>query len=216
MRILFASIVICWLPFRLHAQVPSDRFATSDQEVVYLEQNWSPEESIEFYSLRQGSPLMRKELFDALEQPDSTDLFRDSKYLESFGFLRQRPHSGNPDGYPVGFVAGSAIELNCAACHTSKLTHGGKEYRIDGGQAIIDVDTWLAELVRALQLTLNDAPTLQSLRRQLPTNTFAVDISTKFGRFAKRLTGSMSPRVSQVYPIVVLLQNDYVRRQKIQ
>ena len=95
------------------ADTPDDRHAISDKPVVYFEQNWSPDDSLAFYSLRQGSLIMRKELFDALEQPDSQQLFRDNDYLASFGFLPQGAHEKNPDGYPVGFVAAESLEINC-------------------------------------------------------------------------------------------------------
>lgn len=83
----------------LEPAIPSDRFAKSDLPVKFLSQNWSTAEGHEFYSLRQGSPLMGRNFFDVLEQPDSTDLFRDSTYLASFGFLPRRPHQGNIHGY---------------------------------------------------------------------------------------------------------------------
>ena len=124
----------------------------SELPVEFLQQNWTPAEAVEFYSLRQGSPLMRRDFFNVLEQPDGSDLFRDSAYLAGFGFLSRRPHEGNIEGYPVGFTGDRAIELTCAACHTSKLTYGGKEYWIDGSQAMTDIETWLHELVRSLEL----------------------------------------------------------------
>lgn len=57
------------------AETPDDRYAISDKPVVYLNQNWTADESLAFYSLRQGSPIIRKELFDALEQSDGNELF---------------------------------------------------------------------------------------------------------------------------------------------
>lgn len=211
-------IGLLFVATRAAADAPDDRYALSDLPVVFLEQNWTPEESVEFYSLRQGSPLLHKAFFDALEQPESKLLFRDGHYLERFGFLRQRDHKDpQNEGYPVGFVAGSAIELNCAACHTTAFTQGGKEYRIDGGQARIDVEAWLTALVAALEQTLADAPTLDDLRQRLPMDPYPLDEETKFGRFAKRvlaneLPASGIPRVSQIYPVVALLRSDYKRR----
>ncbi len=214
MRFILTIPCVLVFAFAAFAEAPEDRFADSSREIVYLSQNWTPNESLEFYALRQGSPLLRKVLFDALEQPGSTDLFTESEYLGSFGFLRQRRHSLNPDGYPIGFVGELSVELNCSACHTSKVTHGEIEYRIDGGQAIIDLESWMEALVDSMKLTLQDAPTLGSLRQQVPTSQIALDLGTKFGRFAKRLTGNDRPRTSQVYAIVSLLKSDYERRQK--
>lgn len=191
-------------------QVPQDRYAKGE-EVTFLEQNWNAEEAHEFYSLQQGSPLMRRDFFNVLEQPDSESLFRDSDYLASFGFLPRRPHAGSPEGYPVGFTGKSAIELTCAACHTSRLTFGGKEYWIDGSQAMTDVDGWLHELVRAIRVTVADAPDLTVYASNVRVE---LDQHTKFGRFVRRLTGSGSPSVVQAQIILDLLQRELSRRQR--
>lgn len=199
---------------RVTPVVPPDRFAVSALPVTYFAQNWTPAESVEFHHLRQGSPLMRKELFDALEQPDATDLFRDTEYFASFGFLPQRRHALNPDGYPIGFSGTTAIEIACAACHTSRIRHGGKEYRMDGSQAMIDLDRWMAELIRALVLTLADGPTAEELEELGPSVRFPLDPTTKFGRFAARVLGTNNPRASQVDVLMRSLQADLTRRQR--
>ncbi len=191
--------------------VAEDRFVQSDLPVVFPEQNWSTAEAVEFYSLRQGSPIMRRDFFDILEQPESTELFRDSEYLASFGFLPLRPHEGNLEGYPVGFTGDRAIELTCAACHTSKLTFGGKEYWIDGSQAMTDVETWLDNLVRAIKLTVADAPNLSAFQSN---QRIRLEQSTKFGRFVRKLTGGDTPSVSQAKIILDLLQKELDRRQR--
>lgn len=196
------------------AAAPDDRFARSSMRVRYLRQNWSPDESLEFYALRQGSPILRKEVFDALEQPTGTGLFSDPDYLASFGFLGQRIHSLNPDGYPVGFVGTSALEIACAACHTSRITYQGQEYRIDGSQAMADVDGWLAELVRALKSTLADAPAVSELERLRSNDRVSLDPAKKFDRFAARLLGSSNPAASRIYAVLRMLQQDYERRQR--
>lgn len=196
------------------AQQPEDRYASSPMEVRYLSQNWSPQESIDFYAIRQGSPVMRKDFFDALEQPESTSLFRDPTYLASFGFLSQKPHASNPDGYPIGFVANTALEVNCALCHTSRLVHNNIEYRIDGSQAITDAHAWLDAIAQALELTVSDGPTLESLKEKLPTDVVSLDPQKRFGRFAKRLLKTDSARVSQIYPLVYVLNRDYQRLQR--
>jgi hypothetical protein len=193
---------------------PNDRHADSSLEVRYVEQNWSPQESLDFYSIQQGSPLIRKAFFDALEQPESQALFRDSDYLASFGFLKQHAHDQNPDGYPVGIVANVAIEVNCALCHTSRMVHNNVEYRIDGSQAVADAHAWLDALTKTLELTLIDAVSLDSLKEMLPTDEIVLDQQKKFGRFAKRIFKSDTARVSQLYPLVYMLERDYARRQR--
>lgn len=196
--------------------VPADRYAKSRLPVVFLEQNWTPAESVEFYSLQQGSPVMRRDLFNVLEQPDDTSLFRDSDYFEKFGFLPLRHHEGNLEGYPVGFTGEQAIELNCAACHTSKMTFGGKEYWIDGSQAMTDLQSWLHELVRAIRLTLADAPNEVQTGTSLSSSgqRIALSQNTKFGRFVRRLTGTTTPTLTQAKVIYETLAKDHSRRQR--
>ncbi len=188
-----------------------DALAASNRPVVHLEQNWTSQESREFYHLRQGSPIMRRAFFNVLEQPDSGKLFRESAFLERFGFIPQEPHRDNPDGYPIGFSGDKSIEIACAACHTSRLTHNGLEYRIDGSQAMTDMESWLAELVLAIKLTLADAPNLEELN---PSARIPLDSATKFGRFSRRLLEVDSPKVSQLRVIRNLLEQDYQRRQR--
>lgn len=191
--------------------VPQDRFLKSDLPAVFPAQNWTAAEAVEFYSLRQGSPIMRRDFFNILEQPDNTGLFRDSDYLSVFGFLPRRPHEGNIEGYPVGFTGDRAIEITCAACHTSKLTFADKEYWIDGSQAMTDVDSWLGELVRAIRLTVDDAPDLSAFTSN---EQIRLDQNTKFGRFVRKLTGGTNSSVSQATVILELLKKELDRRQR--
>lgn len=175
-----------------------------------MQQNWSVEEADEFYSLRQGSPLMHRPFFDALEQAGSTQLFRSNDNMRRFGFL-PRPKSGNnPDGYPIGFVGRESIELNCSACHTSQLKFGGTSYLVDGGQAMTDLEGFQRELAEAMEMTLADAPAVSSLPS---LGRVTLDLNTKFGRFARALLNTNSPMASQVRVIQSLLQRDYDRRQ---
>ncbi|TWU16278.1 di-heme-cytochrome C peroxidase [Allorhodopirellula heiligendammensis] len=190
---------------------PADRYTRSALPVKFLEQNWSADEAVEFYSLRQGSPLMRRDFFNILEQPDGVGLFRDSDYLASFGFLPRRPHEGNIEGYPVGFTGDRAIELTCAACHTSKMTFEGTEYWIDGSQAMTDMESFLTALTKSLKLTFDDAPDLSGFTSNV---TIRLDQQTRFGRFVRQLTGGDTLRVSQAQVIFDLLQSDYQRRQR--
>ena len=154
-RWLLLVLALSWVssPLAMAQTEPADRYAKSSLPVVYLSQNWSSSESLEFYSLRQGSPLMHREIFDCLEPVSGAGLFRDAENMTKYGFLSQRPHALNPEGYPIGFVAESAIEMNCSACHTSRFTFGGKEYRVDGSQAMTDVESFLRDLAQAMQDT---------------------------------------------------------------
>ena len=58
--------------------------------------------------------------------------------------------------YQVGFVkdtykGNDYIGLTCAACHTARIKLSGKRYSIDGGPAGADMETFMADMVRALK-----------------------------------------------------------------
>ena len=44
-----------------------------------------------------------------------------------------------------------------AACHTRQITAGGIEYRIDGGPAIVDFQSFLEDLDTAVGTVVNDS-----------------------------------------------------------
>src|SRR6185295_4801382 len=86
------------------------------------------------------------------------------------------------DGLPVGFAIDPAnnksedseqkqdwVGLTCAACHTGQIHHNGIAYRIDGGPAMADHDTFLIDLTAAMRATL--------------------DVPERFDRFANRVLG---------------------------
>ena len=146
------------------------------ERIVYLDQGWSPADSLDFYSRTQGSRLVPYSWFLALEQPDSEELFRANEHVRALGYLPQQPHELNPDGLPVGFVKdpdpdrGDSLGLTCAACHTAEIHYNKTAIRIDGGPTLADIQQLLARLTAAIDRTLAD--------------------SAKFERFAERLGAS--------------------------
>jgi hypothetical protein len=158
-------------------RVPMDRAALasaddylgdSAQRVVYLDQGWSPAESLWFYNTTEGSNLMPYDVFVNLAQADSETLFRDEANMRKYRYLPQRATWGNPDALPVGFVRDEFqgeqfIGFNCSFCHTSQLNFRGTGVRIDGGPALGDFDAMFAELARALDATVKSREKLQAL-----------------------------------------------------
>jgi hypothetical protein len=145
------------------------------KKVVYLAQNWSPEESLRFYFTPQGSQLIPYDWFLALEQADTDRPFRDNPNVLRYRFLPQNRGPLNPDGLPVGFVAGQGVGrrwlgLTCAACHTNEIRLGETGYRVDGAPTQADVPGFLFDLVGALRKAHDDP--------------------AKFGRFAAQVLGT--------------------------
>ena len=129
---------------------------------VYLDQGWSASDSLWFYNTTQGSALLPYDFYLALEQPDSTELFRSDEHVDQYRYLPQRPSFFNPDGLSVGFVKETYkgkdyMGYTCAACHTSQVNYGGKAIRIDGGPAMADMVGFLTRMQEAMEQTLAQA-----------------------------------------------------------
>lgn len=142
---------------------------------TYLNQGWSDLERSSFYYTTQGSRLIRRDWFLALERHDSQDLFL-ADSLERFGYLKGTADPVlNPDKLPIGFAVDPPttrkwIGMTCAACHTSDIKYAGKTLRVDGAPAAADMYELLAKLDLALQKTVAD--------------------SAAFGRFAAKVLGA--------------------------
>jgi hypothetical protein len=153
----------------------TDPLGESVDKVVYLDQGWSPIESLRFYFKPQGSQLIPYDWFLALEQADSQTVFRDNQNILKYRYLPQLPDSNNPDGLPVGFVGDEGarrkwLGLTCAACHTNEIRYGTTGYRVDGAPTHGDVRALLEALIYAMQRTRDDA--------------------AKFDRFAAKVLGA--------------------------
>ena len=128
---------------------------------VYLDQGWTPADSLWYYNLTQGSALIPYDFYLALEQFDSETLVRDNHNIDQYRYLPQRSSFFNPDGLSLGFVKDTYqgkdyMGLTCAACHTSQVNYQGQAIRIDGGPAMADMVGFLTAMQKAMQQTLND------------------------------------------------------------
>ena len=91
-----------------------------------------------------------------MKQANGAPFMADS--LSRYGYLPNADSS--PPGLPVGFTVanttnGETLGLTCAACHTRQITARGKTYRIDGGPAIVDLESFLTDLELAVGTLLN-------------------------------------------------------------
>ena len=99
---------------------------------------------------------------EALKQSDGSPFLADS--LSRYGYL---PNPENSNGLPIGFSSagppgGQFAGMTCAACHTRQISADGKEYRIDGGPAIVDFQSFLADLDAAVEKVLGDDTRFQT------------------------------------------------------
>ncbi|MFO1037824.1 MAG: di-heme-cytochrome C peroxidase [Geminicoccaceae bacterium] len=131
----------------------------SAQVAVNQGPNWTSATRLQFYSQDQGSQIMPLVWFLALKQPNGQPFLGNS--LRRYGYL-SNPASPTP-GLPVGFTTNGTgnstmVGMTCAACHTRQIAVAGTNYRIDGGPAIVDFQSFLQDLDIAVARVLNNTP----------------------------------------------------------
>ena len=166
------SLILALSLFSVGAQAEQltglqDEAALDPGNIIYLEQNWDNADRQWFYHLSQGSNLLSYDLFVRLEQHDDTALLSEPLNMMRFGFLPGEKSKLNPDALPVGFARdGDNVGLTCAACHTQHIRYDGKLLRIDGGQAMLDLQLFLGHLQKSLSATVGDSEKLTRLGRR--------------------------------------------------
>ncbi len=134
------------------------------QKQVDQGSQWTRDTRGQFYSQDQGSRLIPLQWMMALKQPDGAPFMADT--LSRYGYLKNDETASA--GLPVGFTTNTDnkgtvhLGMNCAACHTRQIEVGGISYRLDGGPAIADFQSFLTDLHRAVQTVLTDAAAFQT------------------------------------------------------
>jgi len=118
---------------------------------------WTASTREKYYTQDQGSRIMPLKWINALKQANGAPFMADS--LGRYGYL-PNPKSAEP-GLPVGFSVAEEngdkiIGMNCSACHTRQIEVSGTSYRIDGGPAITDMQSFLSDLDKAVNKVLTD------------------------------------------------------------
>ncbi|MEO1731090.1 MAG: cytochrome c [Pseudomonadota bacterium] len=140
------------------SSAPSKAEASGTSELIYLDQGekWTAASRLAFYSQDQGSQLIPYAWIEALTTSDGDPFLGDQ--LARYGYL---PNPDSPHGLPVGFTVSNwgdvpQAGMTCAACHTRQITVAGKDYRVDGGPAIVDFQLLLSDLIDAVDRVLED------------------------------------------------------------
>jgi mono/diheme cytochrome c family protein len=175
MRAIFLSALAITL-------LASSAVHAADPTPVYADQgaNWNATTRADFYSRDQGSRMIPLAWLQNLKQANGQPFLSDN--LARYGYL---PNPANSNGLPVGFTASGAgglqiAGMTCSACHTRQLVANGATYRIDGGPALVDFQSFLSDLDTAMgQVIASDAAFATFATAVLgPPAPDAVDIAT--------------------------------------
>src|SRR5271165_4187204 len=129
----------------------------SDSTFVLLDQGpyWTPAARGDFYTRDQGSRIMPLRWMQALKQPSGEPFM--AQNLTRYGYLQNSDTPGLPVGFAVaGPSGGEVIGMTCSACHTRQITVDDIAYRVDGGPAIVDFQSFLADLDSAVNTVLTN------------------------------------------------------------
>ncbi len=134
-----------------------------DVDFVSFDQGWDDEARDGFWFTPQGAQVLPYTWFTWLEQPNSTELFRNAEHMSDLGYLPMPESEFNPAGLPIGFAMSKAARMEdaymgftCAACHTNMIEHDGEKFLIDGAPTLANFVGLYAELVDALDETYRD------------------------------------------------------------
>lgn len=122
-----------------------------------LQQEWPEQDRDTWYRLSQGSRLMPLDWYEALTLADGRR-FAAREVQGDFAL-----HFCEDTGRPVGFVVdsdpvrGDAIGLNCAACHTGRLTDGTHSFVVEGAPAMLDYQSYMKVLMDRMLAIWRDA-----------------------------------------------------------
>lgn len=182
-------IVSFFLSLGLISVSPISAMASSSQkpELIYLQQNWTKQDREKFYWTSQGSALISYDIYLALFDDLSRDLFNSPKGASAYGLLMAEPNRrANPDQLPIGVTltaipdgpyAGNYMGLTCAACHTSELRRNGKTVVIDGGKSnTFDIVLWMRGLSASLDATIASPEKFDALVKRMRARG-AVDVA---------------------------------------
>jgi RoxA-like, cytochrome c-like len=143
----------------------------ADVTIAYCSNGWSEPERAEYYHLPEGSELMPYALLANLNSVKTGKPFLEG--MERFGFLPDNTGPLNPYGMPIGLTVSPSrntlmkgremVGFNCAACHTGQIHYRGKDLRIDGAPALINLQGYQMEFKESLDATLKDPQKLLAL-----------------------------------------------------
>ncbi len=156
-------------------------FPSLSDEIVNVEQGWSPADKTAWYTTTQGSRLLPLSWLRALEQPDSDKPFLAPEYMAAFHYLPGPGASNLPIGFAIDVQDDSQLSvtklrwkegqsskepwagMTCSACHSNEITFNGKRLRVEGAPSLTDYQSFSTALDKALDQTWR--PKVRTVRK---------------------------------------------------
>ncbi len=143
--------------FAMTLITPLHSMAASSPVMIDQGKNWTDTAREKFYTQDQGSRIMPLKWINALKQSNGDSFMADS--LSRYGYLPNT--KSEAPGLPIGFTVADEhgdkiIGLTCSACHSRQIEVSGISYRIDGGPAITDIQSFMSDLDIAVNTVISD------------------------------------------------------------
>lgn len=165
-------------------------FAFTVSHAFAQEQGWTEEDRYDWYRATQGSRLIPYSWFRALEQSNSEVLFANPDNLKKFNFIYPKASTKAAKlDLPIGFTLDRQDDrqfvatrlrwkkhqkkdelwmgMNCSACHTAQIDYKGTSLVIDGGPSLIDFQSFIKDLDKALKATSDDNQKLMRFAKKV-------------------------------------------------
>jgi hypothetical protein len=160
--------------------------ASGSAGLIRLNQGWSAEQRAGYYWGSQGSALISYDIYLALQQAGSKELFNSVGHADKVGLLMDPPDpKWNPDGLPIGIsktvvpsgqFSGVYMGMTCAACHSGQIQYQGKQIRIDGGAANrFNIVAWIRSLSDSLNATLAEPARFEEMFKSIKKTNASID-----------------------------------------
>ena len=126
----------------------------SDSDAYAPSQGWSKQDAKRWYTLPQGSRLIKQSWLNALKDNEDRAAFS-PKTMSKYGYV----YGSKNDALPLGFTVENDqsgtqwVGLNCSACHTAVLKTPSAEVLIHGGQTMADFQRFLGDLISNVETT---------------------------------------------------------------